>query len=76
MKGFSLKAFLKHRAFKIHWDDCQLDDQLEDAILEEEKYDFEPGNAEMENEDLTIEDFSDTEDYEYYYGHGKYLIIK
>ena len=30
----------------------------------------------MENDDLTIEDFSDTEDYEYYYGHGKYLILK
>ena len=51
--------------------DCQLDDQLEDAILEEEKYEFEPGSGELEADELTIEEFSDVEDYEYYYGHGQ-----
>lgn len=56
---------------KLISEDCQLDDQLEDAILEEEKYDFEPGSGEMEHDDLTIEEFSDTESYEYYYGHGQ-----
>ena len=64
--------FLKTRVpQKLISEDCQLDDQLEDAILEEEKYEFEPGSGEMENDDLIIEEFSDTEDYEYYYGYGQ-----
>ena len=54
-------------------DDCQLDDQLEDAILEEEKYELEPGSGEIEHDELTVEDFSDNEDYEYYYGHGEFF---
>ena len=57
-------------------DDCQLDDQLEDAILEEEKYELEPGSGEIEHDELTVEDFSDNEDYEYYYGHGENYCLR